>query len=144
MEVIYIILITVMALCGAANGNEEQKGKLRDHLPRNGDGRYSGRYNNGKTSYRIYDAEIFTGSADSLAFRNWRMDFRERSLHDFNYDLRRKTMTTAPVGLKVAIALIKNQPTMHDDVKQIIIEDLKELWSDYKQGGRRRSRRGVE
>jgi len=144
MEIITMIMITVMALCGAAKTNEEQKGKLRDHLPRNGDGRYSGRYNNGNNSYRIYDAEIFTGSVDSLAFRNWRMDFRERCLHDLNYDLRRKTMTTAPVGLKVAIALIKNQPAMHDDVKQIIIEDLKELWSDYKQGGRRRSRRGVE
>ena len=144
MEIITMIMITVMALCGAAKTNEEQKGKLSSHLPRNGDGRYSGRYNNGKTSYRIYDADIFTGSADSLAFRNWRMDFRERSLHDLNYDLRRNTMTTAPVGLKVAIALIKNQPTMHENVKQIIIEDLKELWSDYKQGGRRRSRRGVE
>ena len=53
-------------------------------------------------------------------------------------------MTTAPVGLKAAIALIKNQPTMDDEVKQIIIEDVKELWPDYKQGGRRRSRRGVE
>ena len=125
------------------NSNEDQKGMLGNHLPRNGDGRYAGRFNNGNSLYRIYKLEIWTGSADSIGFRKYRMQFKECIFHDLNYDLRRNTMTTAPVGLLAVIALIKNQP-MDEDVKQILTDDAEQFWPDYKQGGRLRSSGGDE
>lgn len=122
------------------NTNEEQLGLLSDNIPRNGEGQYLGRQR--CKAYTIYDACIYTGKKQDSNYKKYRVDVTHRVLQDFNYDIKRDTMTTAKIGLNVCKALFRNQPLMEDEVIQDLVGEIDHFWQTYNKGAPLRPERG--
>mgnify|MGYP001244787630 CR=1 FL=1 len=123
---------------------EEQQGVLSDNMPRYGDGYYLSRYNYGNNPYLFYDTPIYSGKMGDPGFREWQTEARRRYYHDFDLEVQKMTKTMHYHCACAYKALLRNQSQMDEGVIQEMIEWIDEGYQDFKQGGRRRSRRGVE
>jgi len=117
---------------------------LGDYIPRYYEGKYKTRYNNGDNPYLFYDTPIYSGRMGDSGFREWQTEARRRFYHDFDLEVQKVTKTMHYHCVCACKALLRSQSQMDEEVIQDMIEWIDESYRDYKQGGRRRSRRGVE
>jgi len=117
---------------------------LGDHMPRYYEGKYKTRYNNGENPYLIYDAPIFLGKMVDPGFPKWQTDVLSRVWHDFNLETQKNAKTMHYHCICACKALLRCQSQMDEEVIQDTIERIHKIYQVYEQGGRRRSRRGVE
>lgn len=128
----------------ATRMDEEQQGVLSDNMPRYGDGYYLSRYNYGNNPYLFYDTPIFLGKIVDPGFPKWQTDALSRVWNDFNLEAQKDAKTMHYHCICACKALLRCQSQMDEEVIQDTIERIHKILQVYEQGGRRRSRRGVE